>query len=76
MREFQAFLKKCTTCYNCEHLKKELGRCYSFYFQTSLDKLSARLDSEVDINLNISVNFSLYVIVLLLSSFFLIETEK
>ena len=76
MWEFQTFLKKYTTCYNCEHLAKELGRCYSFYVQTSLDKLSARLDGEVGINLKISINFSLYVIVLLLSSFFLIGTEK
>ena len=40
------------------------------------DKLSTRLDSEVDINLKLSINFSLYVIVLLLSSSFLIGTEK
>ena len=40
------------------------------------DKLSARLDSEVDINLKLSINFSLYVIVLPLSSSFLIGTEK
>ena len=36
MREFQTFLKKHTTCYNCEHVTKKLSRCYSFYFQTSL----------------------------------------
>ena len=35
-----------------------------------------RLDSEVDINLKLSINFSLYEIVLLLSSSFLIATEK
>ena len=35
-----------------------------------------RLDSEVDINLKLSINFSLYVIVLPLSSSFLIGTEK
>ena len=40
------------------------------------DKLSARLDSEVDINLKLSINFSLHVIILLLSSSFLIGTEK
>ena len=40
------------------------------------DKLSTRLDIEVDINLKLSINFSLYVIVLLLSSSFLIGTEK
>ena len=40
------------------------------------DKLLTRLDSEVDINLKLSINFSLYVIVLLLSSPFLIGTEK
>ena len=40
------------------------------------DKLSTRLDSEVDINLKLSINFSLYVIVLPLSSSFLIGTEK
>ena len=40
------------------------------------DKLSTRLDSEVHINLKLSINFSLYVIFLLLSSAFLIGTEK
>ena len=40
------------------------------------DKLSTRLDNEVDINLKLSINFSLYMIVLLLSSSFLIGTEK
>ena len=39
------------------------------------DELSTRLDSEVDINLKLSTKFSLYVIVLLLSSSFLIGTE-
>ena len=34
------------------------------------------LDSEVDINLKVSINFTLYVIVLLLSSSFLIDIEK
>ena len=36
MREFQTFFKKYTTSENCEHLTKELSRCYSFYFQTFL----------------------------------------
>ena len=40
------------------------------------DKLSTRFDSEVDVKLKLSINFSLYVIVLLLSSSFLIGTEK
>ena len=40
------------------------------------DKLSARLHSESVINLKLSINFSLYVITLLLSSSFLIGTEK
>ena len=40
------------------------------------DNLSTRLDSEVDINLKLSIKFSLYVTVLLLSSSFLIGTEK
>ena len=40
------------------------------------DKLSTRLDSDVDMNLKLSMNFSLYVIVLPLSSFLLIGTEK
>ena len=35
-----------------------------------------RFDSEVDINLKLSINFSLYVIVLQLSNSFLISTEK
>ena len=40
------------------------------------DKLSTRLDSEVDLNLKLSINFSFYVIALLLSSSFLIGTDK
>ena len=40
------------------------------------DKLSTRLDSEVDINQKLSRNFNLYVIVLVLSSSFLIGTEE
>ena len=40
------------------------------------DKLSTKRDSEVDINLKLSINFNLYVIVLPLSSFLLIGTEK
>ena len=41
----------------------------------SSDKLSTGLDSEVDINLKLSINFSLCIIVSLLSSSFLISTE-
>ena len=40
------------------------------------DRLSTRPDSEVDIKLRLSINFGLYVLVLLLSSYFLIGTEK
>ena len=40
------------------------------------DKYLTSFDSEVDINLKLSINFSLYVIVLPLSSSFLIGTEK
>ena len=40
------------------------------------DKLSPRLDNELDINLKLSVNVILYVIVLSLSSSFLISAEK
>ena len=40
------------------------------------DKLSPRLDKELDINLKLSVNVILYVIVLSLSSSFLISAEK
>ena len=39
------------------------------------DKLSTSFGNEADINLKLSINFSLYVIVLPLSSF-LIGTEK
>ena len=41
-----------------------------------LDKLSTRSDNEVDINLQLSINFNLYVVVLPLSCSFLIGTEK
>ena len=40
------------------------------------DKLLTRLDSEADINLKLSINFNLYVIVLPLSSSLLIGTKK
>ena len=40
------------------------------------DKLSTRLDSELDINLKLSINFSLYIVVLPLSCAFLIGTDK
>ena len=40
------------------------------------DVLLTRFDNESDINLKLSINLSLYVIVLLLSHSFLIGTEK
>ena len=40
------------------------------------DKLSTRFDNELCINLQLSINFSLYVTVLPLSCFFLIGAEK
>ena len=40
------------------------------------DKLWTRLDNEVDVNLWLSINLSLCVIVLPLSSYFLIGTEN
>ena len=40
------------------------------------DVLSARFDNESGINLKLSINLSLYVIVSLLSHSFLIDTEK
>ena len=40
------------------------------------DKLSAKLDNEVDISLKLSINFILYVIVLTLSTPSLIGPEK
>ena len=40
------------------------------------DKLSTRLDNELDTNLKQSINFNLYMIVLPLSTFFLIITEE
>ena len=40
------------------------------------DKYLTSFDNEVDVNLNLSINFSLYVTVLPLSSSFLIGTEK
>ena len=40
------------------------------------DVLSTRFDNEPDINLKLSINLSLYVIVLPLLSSFLIGTEK
>ena len=40
------------------------------------DKLSAKLDNEVDISLKLSINFILYVIVLPLSTPSLIGPEK
>ena len=40
------------------------------------ERLSARLDNEPDINLKLSINFILYVIVLLFSIFLFIGTEN
>ena len=40
------------------------------------DKLSARFDNELGMNLKMSINFNLYVTDLPLSSSFLIGTEK
>ena len=40
------------------------------------DKLSTRLDNALDINQKLSINFTLYVIVLPLWKIFLIGTEK
>ena len=40
------------------------------------DKLSTRSDNVLGMNLQVSINFILYVIVLLLSCSFLIGTEK
>ena len=40
------------------------------------DKLSTRFDNEICINLQLSINSSLYVVVLQLSCSFLIGTEK
>ena len=48
----------------------------SHYFLLISDKLSTRLDSEADINLKLSINFSLYMMILSLSYSFLIGTEK
>ena len=45
-------------------------------FRTSSDKLSARFDNELDINLKLSINFILYVIDFPLSRSFLNGTEK
>ena len=47
-----------------------------FLLRRPSNKLSARLDNELDINLKLSINFNLYVIVLPLSSSLLIGTEK
>ena len=41
-----------------------------------LDKLSTCSDNEAGINLKLPINLSFYVIVLPLSHFFLIDTEK
>ena len=54
---------------------------FLFFFVHTLliqtpDKLSTRSDNEADINLKLSINLSLCVIVLSSSRFFLIHTEK
>ena len=56
-------------------VKKDLQSMHLLQWNPS-DRLSTRLDSEVDIKLKLSINFGLYVLVLLLSSYFLIGTEK
>ena len=44
--------------------------------QSPSERLSTRLDNELEINLKLLINFILYIIVLQLSSSFLIGTEK
>ena len=48
----------------------------NFVLSSPSDKLSKRFYNELDINLKLSINFNFYVIVLALSSSFLIGTEK
>ena len=57
------------------YLRQDL-RFLHFLLWRRSDKLSAKLDNEFDINLKLSTNFSLYLIVLSLSSSFLTGTEK
>ena len=49
---------------------------YAFIYASHSDKLLTRFDNKLDINLKLSINFILYVVVLPLSSCFLIGTEK
>ena len=49
---------------------------FSGSFLLITDKLLTRLDSELDINLKLSINSSLYIVVLPLSCSFLIGTDK
>ena len=49
---------------------------FAFYTIKNSDILSKISDNEVDVNLKLSINLGLYVIVLLSSHFFLIGTEK
>ena len=54
-------------------LIKSSSGCFVFLISA---KLSIRLDSEVDINLKLSMNFNLYIITLPFLSSFLIGKEK
>ena len=49
---------------------------FSGSFLLITDKLLTRLDSKLDINLKLSINSSLYIVVLPLSCSFLIGTDK
>ena len=49
---------------------------YAFIYASPSDKLLTRFDNKLDINLKLSINFILHVVVLPLSICFLIGTEK
>ena len=49
---------------------------YAFIYASHSDKLLTRFDNKLDINLKLSINFILHVVVLPLSICFLVGTEK
>ena len=58
------------------HIVKIKLAIYAFITINPFNKLSTRLDNELDLNIKLSINFILYIIVLPLSRSFLMGTEN
>ena len=76
LKSFLQFFLYSNTWWLIDHPWKPFGQDkiynpHTYHYEDLSDKLSARLDNELEINLKLSINF-----ILPLPSFFLIGTEK